>query len=471
MKFGIAVCVIILSCVSSRELWGQSWSLEVTPEGYTHDYILLAYYLGNAQYIRDTARLADNHYVFSGNDTLQSGTYLVIFPPDNQYFQLMVGDGEDHIKVKVRMDDINHPYQIRGSAESSLFYDYIAFLEKERPQADSLRALIDSLPDGDTKTQEETTLKDIDASVKTYQDEILKKHPESLTALVISSNTDAEIPKFEGPEDARQMQTYLYVKAHYFDHMPMKDPRLVRTPVLHQRIEYYINKLTPQIPDSIDTSLDFILQQFDPQGEAFRVYLVYFLNFYAKSNIVGMDAVYVHLVENYYEKGLATWTDKDVLDKLIKTAETLKPLLIGKTAPDLLMVDRDNHPVRLSEVDSPYTILFFWDPDCGHCKKAIPVVKDFYKTYQTKGVAIFAVCTCLQDEVKKCWDAIDDRGMGDWINVADPYLHSRYKQIYDIRSTPQIYVLDRDKTILMKKIGAEQLPEIMDHLLENDSEK
>jgi len=59
-----------------------------------------------------------------------------------------------------------------------------------------------------------------------------------------------------------------------------------------------------------------------------------------------------------------------------------------------------------------------------------------------------------------------------FFNTVDPYHRSRYKTVYDIRSTPQIYVLDTGKTILSKRIGAEQLPEVIDHILQaKESEK
>jgi thiol-disulfide isomerase/thioredoxin len=305
--------------------------------------------------------------------------------------------------------------------------------------------------------------------VKAYQKSVVEAHPGSLTALLIASNFEVEVPEFSGSTEEVQTQTYQFVKRHYFDHVPMRDPRLCRTPILHQRIEYYINKLTHQVPDSISASLDFILARFEPGSEAFQIYLVHFLNTYAKSNIVGMDAVYVHLVEKYYAQGLATWTEEDVLNKILKNAETLKPLLIGKVAPDLLVYDRENRPVRLHGIEAPYTVLFFWDPDCGHCKKSLPKVHEFYEMYHPKGVELFAVCTCLKDEVSKCWDAVDEREMGDWINVADPYLRSRFKQIYDVRTTPQIYILDHEKRIVMKKIGAEKLGEVMEHIKETGS--
>ena len=99
----------------------------------------------------------------------------------------------------------------------------------------------------------------------------------------------------------------------------------------------------------------------------------------------------------------------------------------------------------------------------------MPDLINFYNTYKPKGVEIFAVCTRLQDDVPKCWESVESQGMAQWVNVVDPFLRSRFKQIYDVRTTPQIFVLDRDKKIIMKKIGAEQLSEVMDRLLQSGS--
>jgi len=466
----ISVTLLLISCGwTNAPLVAQGWTVKVQTEGFEGDQLLLAYYLGNSQYIRDTAAAEDRVFTFSGQDTLIPGVYMVVFPPDNQFFQLLVAEGEDDIRVKVNAENLGRPTLVKGSAETLRFYDYIDFLQEQRPRADALRQAIDTLPESKQKADLESELTALNASVRKYQENIISKHPHTLTALLIASNLDVDIPDFTGTEEEIQMQTYRFVRAHYFDRMPMDDPRLCRTPVLQSRVDYYINKLTHQIPDSINISIDYILSRFDTNSEAFRVYLVYFLNTYAKSKIVGMDAVYVHLVDNYYAKGFATWTEEEILNKILKNAETLRPLLIGKTAPDIIVYDKDNHPVQLHRVEAPITVLFFWAPDCGHCKKAIPMVQDFYQKYHDKGVELFAVCTALKDEVSDCWKAVDERGMEDWINVADPYLRSRFKQIYDIRTTPQIYVLDEDKTIVMKKIGAEQLPEVLDHLLENGS--
>ncbi len=58
-----------------------------------------------------------------------------------------------------------------------------------------------------------------------------------------------------------------------------------------------------------------------------------------------------------------------------------------------------------------------------------------------------------------------------WVNTCDQYLLSRYKTIYDVRTTPQIYVLDENKKILVKKIAGEDLKPVMEEIFKNDEQK
>jgi hypothetical protein len=107
----------------------------------------------------------------------------------------------------------------------------------------------------------------------------------------------------------------------------------------------------------------------DNNAEAFQYYLVYFLNDAAKSKRMGMDAVYVHLVDQYYTTGKATWADEEQMKKTQDPGDNIRPTLIGKIAPDLTLFTEAGEPLTLHGIESPYTVLFFWDPECGHCKK------------------------------------------------------------------------------------------------------
>ena len=179
-----------------------------------------------------------------------------------------------------------------------------------------------------------------------------------------------------------------------------------------------------------------------------------------------MDAVYVYLAENYYAKKKAPWTDEQDLLKIIDNARRLKPLLIGKIAPDILMQRRDGSEIALHDVKSEYTILLFWKPDCGHCKKEMPALDSIYNELKALHVEVFAVCVKLKDDTPKCWEFIDEHKFDKWMNLVDPLHKSGFYTIYDVTTTPMLYLLDEKKEIISKRLGVHQLLEVIPKLQE-----
>ncbi len=463
----ITTLIFFLLATASFALAGSGgYRIEVELQHYTGDTLMLGYYFGKAQYLKDTTFINKGKYVFQGAEPLEPGVYLIVIPPDNKFIHVLIPESGQQFSVTVDLDDIVNSAKFKGSEENDIYYDYLRQLEAKRPRADELRKQIkeDSLH----KATYETELSKIDDEVKTIQDNIIARHPATMTAMLIKANQDIDIPKYpELSEDERKEKQYEYYRAHYFDNFDLGDPRAIRSGLIHNKIEFYTQKLTYPMPDSQMIADDYLLDKMKNNAEAFQYYLVYFLNDAAKSKRMGMDAVYVHLVDQYYSTGKATWADEDQLKKLKTQADNIRPTLIGKIAPDLTLWTEAGEQVTIHGIDSPYTVLFFWDPECGHCKKAIPFVIDFYNEYKDKGVKVLSICTKTGDNISECWDAVKERGMDVFVNTADQYLRSRYKSIYDVKTTPQIFILDKDKKILVKKIAGEDLKSVMDELLKN----
>jgi thiol-disulfide isomerase/thioredoxin len=70
---------------------------------------------------------------------------------------------------------------------------------------------------------------------------------------------------------------------------------------------------------------------------------------------------------------------------------------------------------QLKYIKAEYIIIAFWEPDCGHCKKEIPKLHEYYKTVRDSGVVVMAVYTQHdKDEWKKF---VEEKQLDDWINV------------------------------------------------------
>ena len=447
------------------------FAISVEVEGFGDTVAYLANYFLDKQYIVDTAEVVDGRFTFEGDTLLPEGTYLVVLPPDNEFAQIHL-DADQRFALRSTADDLVGGMQVSGSAENELFYDYLEFLSSVRPSADSLRAIrADSLAAEEEQAAALDALTALDERVKARQQSIISGHPNTLTAALLRSQAELEFPDFEGTDAEVREQKYRFYKRHYFDGIDLGDPRALRSPYLAQRIDDYLEKLVVPHPDSISAELDALLSAMRPAPETFKFYTSKFLNDYAASNIVGMDAVYVHLGETYYMSGDAYWADSTTVAKIAENVAKAKPLLIGQPAPNLKISDRSGGTIDLAAVESPYTVLFFFDPECSHCKKQTPVLLDFMRTYGERGVKAVSVCSKFAPDADDCWAYVDSKeGMEELVlNGVDPYHRSKYKVKYDIFSYPQIFVLDAEKKILSKRISAEQLPDVLDRLMEMDA--
>jgi peroxiredoxin len=447
--------------------------IKVKLSNYDQKTVVLGFYYGEKTYVKDTATIdAGGWFTFQADTLLPCGMYLLVLQPDNNFIQFALGEGSQKFSFTVDAKDPVTTLQAKGNNELQAFYDYMRYLSGVRPEADTLRAQFERLKANPADSIAITAkLTALDKRVKEFQQTTADKNKQNITGKIIKASIDPEIPEIKGSEDSLPLLRYLYAKEHYFDNIDISDICLLRGPVLHQKVDHYVQKLTPQHPDSICKAIDVVMDRVKSSPDVYKYFAIHFLNFYAKSQIVGYDAVYVHVGRKYYCTGKNDWSTKEDLEKICENVDRLEPILIGKIAPNINVKTKDDKPIALWDVDADYTVLFFWATDCSHCKKAAPFLVDFNKKFKEKGVKVFSVCTAVTDKGPECWQQVEEKGFNDLINTYDPYIQSKYKTLYDVRTTPQVFILNRKHEILMKRISAEQLDEVMTQVIEVEGKK
>lgn len=445
------------------------YKIDVQIDGFTESQAFLAYYYGDKQYIKDTVAVSNGAFSFAGEDRLDGGIYLVVLPPDNQYFEIIV-DQDQEFSLHTQQSNLVGEMKVSGSEDNQIFYDDIQFLARKRKEVESLRGQIEAAPAN--SPQKETLEKQyagINAEVQDYRATLVQNHPDRLYTKVIQSMKEPQVP--EAPKDENgqprdSLFAYKYYKKHFFDYIDFADDRLLRTPVMYNKVNQYLEKLTYKIPDSLKASIDDVVEKARSNDDVFQFFVVNLLNKYANSKIMGMDAVYVHMVEKYYMSGDAWWSDSATVAKMTERALAISPTLINRKAPNFYAPDAKNQNHYLHKVPGTYTVLYFWDIDCGHCKKVTPKLSEVFARYKGHDVTLFTVSiNGSQEDWSKRLDEYKLSDHQQAVHTHDPYRRSGFDGMYDLRSTPRLFLLDEEKKIMAKQISVEQMEEILNREL------
>lgn len=462
--------LLILSALTLQTFAAKGTEIKITVKQLAGTELILANYYGDKQYIKDTFNIDKNGVCNIKMDTLlPSGIYLAVFPAiGNRYFEFILNEPKIIIS-STDTADLAGSVKVELSTENKAFYEDMTFLSKKRKEIEKYNAEYNSADNEEAKEAARKQLQKIDEEVRAERLSIEKNNSTLFYSKLLKSMRDIEMPK-DGERNENGVLVdsswqWRYYKSHYWDNLDLNDPNFIRTPIFHNKLVQYYTRTIVQHPDSLIKNGDEFLQRMNPKEDLFRYSLVYMLNEMAKSKIMGFDAVYTHLVNNYYAKGYTPWVDSVQLYKIIERGKILEPLLIGKKARNLNLADSTLKQYRsLYDLKNRFTIVAFWDPDCGHCKKEIPRLAEVYHKMKNDGIDIETYSVGIFDiaEMDKWTTFIKDNKL-DWINVADPYHRDNFRYEWDIQSTPQIYILDSEKRIKAKRIGVENIEDFIKH--------
>lgn len=433
------------------------------------DTLFLGHKFGDKIYSDDTTIVDKNGTgIFEGKNKLEGGIYVIIVPKlKNKYFELVIGD-EQNFEIETDTTDFIKNLKVKGSKENEIFISWQKkmsdFDKKIQPLSEKYKKFNkENLKDSAEYYRKKIIV--LDSLRKEEWNKIINNYPNLLFSKILKMLTPIKIPdepEFYGIDNMHpkkdsllKIKQYLYFKDHYWDNVDFSDERLLNTPFIEQKIKEFYKDVVITNPDSLSKEAIKLIEKARANKKFFRYVVAYSANYFETSQIMGMDKVFVDIAEKYYLKGECWWVDSTTLNKIQERVIRLKPNLIGNYAPDLKMQDLDGNWHQLKYINADYIILAFYDPDCGHCKKEIPKLHEYYKSVRDSGIVVFAVYTQQKyDE----WKKFVEEHHFEWINVWDQYNFTNFRLLYDIYSTPTIYILDKNKKIIAKRIGVEQIP-------------
>ena len=123
---------------------------------------------------------------------------------------------------------------------------------------------------------------------------------------------------------------------------------------------------------------------------------------------------------------------------------------IGRPANDFRYTTADGATRRMYDIRAEYLLLFINNPGCNMCKtvreaiSASPMLNELIERGKLKVLALFP------DEDLTEWQECRPQIPARWINAYDKGCVVRDRELYDLKAIPALYLLDRDKRVMVK---------------------
>jgi hypothetical protein len=476
MSFTMKIAIVLLCSVFSLNALAQEgYEIRVTLKPFKNQYVYLGHYYGKQLPIIDSVKLNDkSEGIIKGSKKLGGGIYLIGYPDRAHNFEILIDKNQKFSIIANSEDPINISFQ--NSPENVEFKAYQLFMSSNGRTADSLNKLR-MAASGEDSVKLAVQLEEINKKIRKYRTDIMARSPDGLLATLLRAMKEPEVPVNDPAAKTDSLFAYKYFKNHYWDGVNFYDDRLSRTPFFESRIDKYFEQLVYPSADSVIKEIDYMLAFASASSEMERFLLLKFTNRYLNQKFMWEDAVFVHLFEKYYSNKNYSWLNENGKKIITDRAYSLMANITGKPAADIELNDTAGRSVKMYDVAADYTVVAIWDPTCGHCKEVIPQLDSAYHAkWKSMGLKLFGLAK-ETDGKKSDWISfIKDHQLYEWTHVyyskeEDAARVSNgipgYSQLYDVQSFPTLYLLDKEKRIIGKKLTVDQIEEILSYRTKN----
>ncbi|MDQ3681652.1 MAG: DUF5106 domain-containing protein [Bacteroidota bacterium] len=473
MKLIISICSLLFTSTIYAQ---DGYEIKITLKPFKNEYVYLGHYLGKQLPIIDSVKLNEkSEGIFKGSKKIGGGIYLIGYPDKARNFDILI-DKNQKFSIAADTNDIRKILFI-NSPENIAFQGYQAFMAMNGKKLDDLNKQRIAAAGSKDSVTIVAQMNALNTSIREYRNTIITKDPNGLLTTLLQGMKEPEVPVNHPDAKKDSLFAYRYFKAHYWDDVNFADDRLTRTPFFEGRIDKYFEQLVYPAADSVIKEIDRMLSFASVSEEMQKFLLLKFVNRYLNQKYMWEDAVFVHLFEKYFAQKNYAWLNENGKKVITDRAYSLMANIFGSPASDVQLPDTSGKTVNLYSIEAPYTLLVIWDPACGHCKEVLPKLDSMYLS-KWKGIGLKPFGLAKEtDGNKKDWlNFIHQHKLNSWAHVYYSKEDDKkrtaagipgYSQLFDVQSFPTLYLLDKDKRIIAKKITEDQVEEILNYRQKN----
>jgi thioredoxin-related protein len=294
-------------------------------------------------------------------------------------------------------------------------------------------------------------------SSKKAQSESLDEKAEPVQTIVPDTFVLPLLP--ETMKDPEERAGYLMM--HYWDRFDFTDRELVLRPeITEQALVDYINIFAYAPKESIDASLVYTLQKAETDTMTYTHFTKLFEKyFYDPNSPFRNEEYYIPVLQEAVNSPLLAEENRSRCEFQLEMALKNR---VGQRANDFRYTLSSEKSFRLYDLRSEYTLLMFTDPGCSTCAA---VTEHLGKSKELNDAlaknspthTMFTILALYPEDNLQEWSAHLPEIPAGWVYAYDKSGEIIGKKLYDVRAFPTLYLLDRDKKVILKDTSEEAI--------------
>ena len=251
-----------------------------------------------------------------------------------------------------------------------------------------------------------------------------------------------------------QQRAFYYVN-HYWDGYSLADTAFIRSDDTEQLFSDFIGALQYVDPEESSTALKRMMSRMEEDSTAYSRFCTLSEKYlYDANSPMRNEDYFIPVLEQMIGSKRLTEYDKIRPIAQLEQAHKNRP---GRTATDFTYVTPKGKSERMSAIKADYTMLFFYDPDCTSCQEFERVFSEMPAFLDMQEKGILRVLAVYPDDNEEEWLLKSSQMPHGWIVGWNKQGDIRSKTLYEIRATPTLFLLDKQKKVILKDATLEQI--------------
>lgn len=267
---------------------------------------------------------------------------------------------------------------------------------------------------------------------------------------------DTAEKKIEMPAIPDSLQTEvgraMYLAKHYWDKFDFADTSYIDKPELtEQAFSNYVNLLS-MMPERISRpSVNDVFTKAEADSAMYRYFVELSEKYLHDPNSpMRNEDLYIMVLNNILASDKLSDVERIRPEAHLRMAVKNR---VGQKANDFRYTLASGAQHKLYDLKAEYTLLYINNPDCNACAALTSDIQasELLRTMIDNGT--LKVLAVYPDEDLTAWQNHRKEMPAAWINAYDKERMVRSEKLYDLQAIPTIYLLDKDKTVLLKDVA------------------